>query len=132
MLAILATLAPMASGGRGCAGLAIPVDMLLVAVDSASVLLFPTIRRFSPGDLLVGVRMVIVNFVKMLFAVLATAVAGLAFLAVKLLLRDQPLLPFAVSWLILIGEGLLTVWATALLFKLRPSEHGLEGRCGAK
>ena len=128
VLAILAVLRQWVPSAAVALALALPINVLTVAVDSALVLLFPSIRRFTPGDLLVGVRMVIVNFVKVLFAAVAAGLAGLVFVAVKLSFSDLPALPFVVSWLVLIGEGLLTVWVVALLFKhYDPSEHAIEG-----
>jgi hypothetical protein len=130
-LALLATLAVLRQWVPSAAvalALALPINVLTVSVDSALVLLFPSIRRFTPGDLLVGVRMVIVNFVKVLFAAVAAGLAGLVFIAFKVLFSDLPTLPFVVSWIVLICEGLLTVWVVALLFKdYDPSEHAIDG-----
>ncbi len=128
VLVILAVLRQWVPSAGGALALALAINVLTVAIDSALVLLFPSIRRFMPGDLLVGVRMVIVNFVKVLFAAAAAGLAGLVFVAVKLLFRDLPALPFLASWIVLLGEGLLTVWVVALLFRqYDPSEHGVEG-----
>ncbi len=128
VLAILAVLRQWVPSAAWALALALPINVLTVGIDSALVLLFPTIRRFTPGDMLVGVRMVIVNFVKILFAFVAAGLAGLVFFAVRFLLHDLPLLPFVVGWFVLIGEGLFTVWVVSLLFRnYDPSEHGVEG-----
>jgi hypothetical protein len=112
----------------GALALALPINVLTVAADSALVLLFPSIRRFTPGDVLVGVRMVLVNFAKVVFAAVAAGVAGLVFVAARLLILDIPLAAFGLAWFVLIVEGLLTVWLAAYLFKwYDPSEHLLDG-----
>lgn len=112
----------------GALALALPINVLTVATDSALVLLFPSIRRFTPGDVLVGVRMVLVNFAKVVFALLAASVAGLVFVAARWMFRDVPLAAFGLAWLVLFLEGLATVWLASYLFKhYDPSEHLLDG-----
>ncbi len=112
----------------GALALALPINVLTVATDSSLVLLFPSIRRFTPGDVLVGVRMVLVNFAKVVFAALAASIAGLVFVAGRLLFHDAPLAAFGLAWLVLFVEGLATVWLAAYLFKhYDPSEHLLDG-----
>ena len=91
-------------------------------------LIFPAIRRFAPGDLLVGVRMVLVNFAKVAFAIVASTIAGLAFLAFRLLLPEHLAAAFVAAWLVLVVEGLATVSLAGVLFQqYDPSQHLLEG-----
>ncbi len=59
-------------------GVALPINLLLVTIDSVLVLLFPSIRVFTPGDIFVGVRIVLVNFAKMASVVLVGGAAGAA------------------------------------------------------
>jgi hypothetical protein len=126
--AMLFALRQWMPAAAGALALAIPINVLTVAADSTLVLLFPSIRRFAPGDVLVGVRMVLVNFAKVVFAVLAASVAGVFFVITRLLISEVPLAAFGIAWSVLFLEGLATVWLAAYLFKhYDPSEHLLDG-----
>jgi hypothetical protein len=112
----------------GALALAVPLNLLTVATDSVLVLMFPSIRRFVPGDVLVGVRIMLVNFAKVVLAILAALVAGLALLAGRLLLPEVPLAGFIAAWLVLVLEGLAAVGLAGWLFsRYDVSEHVLEG-----
>ena len=70
---------------------AIPINLLMISSDSVLVLLFPTIRRFDPGDVLVGVRLMLVNMAKMLFVTLMVAIAGFFVFVVYVLVGEAQL-----------------------------------------
>jgi len=97
--------------------LALPVDLLLVASDGLLVILFPSIRRLNPGDLLAGMRMTLVNLAKMLFAVLAAGIGGLGALVPWLIWGDWREAIVTAGWIVLVGEGLACVWLAARLFE---------------
>ena len=56
---------------------ALPINLLLTSGDSVLVLLYPSTRRFAPGDFLAGMRLTLSYVIKMLFVMLALGVAGL-------------------------------------------------------
>jgi hypothetical protein len=121
MAAALGTLTPMMAGALA---LALPINLLTIACDSALVLVFPSIRRFAPGDLLVGVRVALVNFAKVMLALLAGAIAGTVLVGGRLLLPDLPAAYITAAWLVLVLEGLVTLSIVVLLFKhYDPSEN---------
>jgi len=108
--------------------LAVPINLLTIACDSALVLVFPAVRRFAPGDLLVGVRVALVNFAKVILAILAGAIAGAVLVGGRLLLPELPALYISAAWLVLVLEALATLWIVVLLFKhYDPSENMVEG-----
>jgi hypothetical protein len=118
----IATLAMAAVNGRWtqAASLAvvaaIPTNLLFIAFDSVLVILFPSVRRVAPGDLLVGVRIVLVNFVKVLFAFVAAAVASLGVLAAWLVWGESLFAMALCGCFVLLLEGIATVWVAGLLF----------------
>jgi hypothetical protein len=121
MAAALGTLTPVMAGALA---LALPINLLTIACDSALVLVFPSIRRFAPGDLLVGVRVALVNFAKVMLALLAGAIAGTVLVGGRLLLPDLPAAYITAAWLVLVLEGLVTLSIVVLLFKhYDPSEN---------
>ncbi len=103
---------------------AVPVNLLMISSDSVLVLLFPAIRRFDPGDVLVGMRLMLVNVAKMLFVVLLGAIAGFYVFVVYVWLGEALLAMALVGWITLLLEGIVTVWFAGLLFqKYDPSLH---------
>ncbi|MEX0677208.1 MAG: putative ABC exporter domain-containing protein [Pirellulales bacterium] len=109
------------------AAAALPITMLSAAFDSVMVLLFPSIRRMVPGDPLVGVRILLVNLAKVVFAAVAAGIASIPIL-VGLLLDTSLAVPVAAGYGLLVGEGLATIWVAALLFgHYDPSAHLGEG-----
>ncbi len=97
-------------------GFALPLNLLLVAVDSVLVLLFPSTRRFAPGDFLAFPRAMLTYGVKFLYILVAGIVPGLYLLAVYLILGDSPVAMAAGVWIALVAEGAATVWLASLLF----------------
>jgi hypothetical protein len=106
---------------------AIPLNLLLVASDSVLVLLFPSVRRFVPGDVLVGMRVMLVSLAKMAFALVAAGLAAL-FVALVWLVAGESLPAMAAAgWLVLSLEGIATIWAASALFAhYDPSSYGSE------
>ena len=106
-------------------GFAIPLNLLLVSADGIMALLFPSTRRFVPGDLLVGVRMMLAYLAKFLLVLLAAAVAGLYALIVYLLIGEAPVAMAVAAWITLVIEGTVVVWCASLLFeRYDPSSEG--------
>ncbi len=125
MAAVLGKLTPIMGAALA---LAVPINLLTIACDSALVLVFPAVRRFAPGDLLVGVRVALVNFAKVMLAILAGAIAGAVLVGGRLLLPDLPAVYITAAWLVLVLEGLMTLWIVVLLFKhYDPSENMVDG-----
>lgn len=125
MAAVLGKITPMMAAALA---LALPINLLTIACDSALVLVFPSIRRFAPGDLLVGVRVALVNFAKVILAILAGAIAGAVLVGGRLLLPELPALYISAAWLVLVLEGLLTLGIVVLLFRhYDPSENLIDG-----
>lgn len=114
MAAALGRVTPMMAAALA---LALPINLLTIACDSALVLVFPSIRRFAPGDLLVGVRVALVNFAKVILAILAGVIAGAVLLGGRLLLPEMPAAYITAAWLVLVLEGLVTLGIVVLLFK---------------
>src|SRR5690606_8677798 len=107
----------------GALGMALPINILLVGCDSALVLLFPTIRQFSPGDLLVGVRLALVNLAKFLFLGVTGGLALLVYLLLRWL-AEVPEGALGAAWVGLPVESLGSVWITSLLsVSFDPSRH---------
>jgi hypothetical protein len=110
-------LAPQWIGAAAAAiAFAVPMNLLLVGADSILVLLFPTIRRFAPGDMLLGARMMLVMMVKFVFLMVAAGVAGaIAFLAYTL--AGEHLVAAGIAaWVVLLVEGIGTVAIASLMF----------------
>jgi hypothetical protein len=106
---------------------AVPVNLLMISSDSVLVLLFPSVRRFDPGDVLVGMRLMLVNLAKMLFVVLMGAIAGFYVFVAYAWLGEAQLALVLVGWIALLLEGIVTVWFAGLLFqKYDPSLHTSE------
>lgn len=108
-------------------GLALPVNLLLVAADSILVLLFPAIRRLNPHDLLAGARVMLVNMAKVAFALVA---AGIALSGVMLagLATDSRAVMATAGCAVMTLEGLAAVWVAARLFaRYDVSAHVAEG-----
>jgi hypothetical protein len=108
---------------------AVPLNLLLVSADAIMVLLFPSTRRFIPGDLLAGVRLMVTYMVKVLLIMLAAAIAGLYALVVYLLMGEAEIAMATAAWITLIIEGCVTVWCASLLFeRFDPSAESSEER----
>jgi hypothetical protein len=95
---------------------ALPFNLLLVSADSVMVLVYPSTRQISAGDILVGARMMLVYVVK--FVVLAAAVIAPAAYAFAVDMIVGPSLPLIVGGAvaILLLEGAAAVWLAAYLF----------------
>jgi hypothetical protein len=123
LLQWIATLAMSAVMARWTAAatlailLAIPVNLLFVASDSVLVILYPSIRRVAPGDVLAGMRIMLVNLVKFLFAMAAAGVAALGALAAWLVWGDSLAAMGTGGSIVLFLEGIATVWVAGLLFE---------------
>jgi hypothetical protein len=103
---------------------AAPLNLLLIGSDSILVILFPTVRQFAPGDVLIGMRMMLVYAAKMLFLAAMAAIAGFYVFVVYALWGDSRPALAATAWLALVVEGILTVWFGGLMFaKFDPSSH---------
>ncbi len=127
VVAMAVTLGEWTPAMGGALALAAPLNLLTIGCDSAIVLIFPSVRRFAPGDLLVGVRVALVNFAKVLLAIVAGAVAGSVLVAGRLLIPELPTAYLAASWSVLVLEGLALLWLVTLLFRhYDPSENLLE------
>jgi len=96
---------------------ALPLDVLLVAADSVLVLLFPSTRQFTPGDMLAGMRMTFVYLAKIALLLVAAAGAALVAGAVYLLVGEVEILMGAAAWLTLMFEGAALVILAAWLFE---------------
>jgi hypothetical protein len=96
---------------------ALPLDLLLVAADSVLVLLFPSTRQFTPGDMLAGMRMTFVQLAKIVLLLVAVAGAALVAGAVYLLVGDVEALLGAAAWLMLMAEGAALLVLAAWLFE---------------
>jgi hypothetical protein len=97
--------------------LALPINVLSVAFDSVLVVLFPSIRRFVPGDLLVGMRMVLVSLAKIVFTMVAVGLASLPVVVAGVLFGWAVVPLAAVGCLTLLVEGLATAGIAAFLFE---------------
>ncbi len=124
MLAAVGRWVPMAAAAIA---VAVPVNVLFVAIDSALVIVFPSARRFMPGDLLAGIRLMLVNFVKFATAIVAVGIAGAVVAALYFLFRGLPIVAYLAGWCVLCIEGLFTVLVAAWLFQhYDPSEQVTE------
>ena len=95
---------------------ALPINVLSLAFDGVMVLLFPSIRRFVPGDPLVAMRVMLVSLAKVVFALAAVMFAAVPFGIARLLGSHSLAIPIAGGYCILMVEGLATVALAALLF----------------
>ncbi|MEX2114090.1 MAG: putative ABC exporter domain-containing protein [Pirellulales bacterium] len=105
---------PLASTLSAC--FVLPLNLLLVSVDSVLVLMYPSTRHFTAGDPLVGARMALVFMVKYLYLALAAIVPGLWVVAVDLALGDAIGVMAAGAWVAMVVEGALTIWLASWLF----------------
>ena len=90
---------------------------MLVASDSVVVLMYPSTRRFVPGDFLVGVRMMFVYLAKSVFLGVGFGAAGLLAAAAYLLVGESPVILATLVWIVVVAEGAATVWLASLLFE---------------
>jgi hypothetical protein len=95
---------------------AVPLNLLLVSADAIMVLLFPSTRRFVPGDFLVGIRLMLTYLAKVLLVMLAAAIAALSVLVVYLLAGEAQVAMAVAAWVSLIIEGGFVIWCASLLF----------------
>jgi Putative ABC exporter len=95
---------------------ALPINVLSLAFDGVMVLLFPSIRRFVPGDPLVGARIMFTSLAKIAFALASVMLAALPFGVAWLLGSRSLAVPIAAGYCMLMVEGLATVALAALLF----------------
>lgn len=98
------------------AAFALPLNLLLVSVDSVLVLLYPSTRHFTAGDPLVGARMTLVYLVKYVYLTLAAIVPAAWVMVVQLVVGDSIGLMAAGAWLAMMVEGALTIWLASWLF----------------
>ncbi len=105
----------------------LPVNLLMIGSDSLLVLLFPTIRRFDPGDVLVGIRLMLVTLAKVIYVGLMLAIAMFYCFVVYAWIGEAPVALSLTLWLILVAEGIVSIWFAGLLFlKYDPSAHVAE------
>jgi hypothetical protein len=95
---------------------ALPLNLLLVSVDSVLVLLYPSTRHFTAGDPLVGARMTLVYLVKYTYLLLAAILPGAWVMLVQLVVGDSMGLMALGAWLAMMLEGALTIWLAGWLF----------------
>jgi len=106
---------------------AVPLNLLLVAADSILVLMFPSTRRFVPGDFLLGMRLMFTYLAKILLVAVAAGVAGASTLVVYWFLGESRVAMATVGWVALVIEGAMTLMVASLLFeRFDPSGHTLE------
>ncbi len=108
---------PLASTLSAC--FVLPLNLLLVSIDSVLVLLYPSTRHVTAGDPLAGARMMLVYMVKYLYLLLAAIVPGLWIVAVNLAMGDSSDaigVMAAGAWMAMFVEGALTVWLASWLF----------------
>jgi hypothetical protein len=96
--------------------LALPVNVLLLAIDGAMVILFPSTRRFAAGDLLLGLRMALTNLAKLLVGGVAAGLAALGALVAGWLSGESHLAMAAAACTVLWIEGAAMLGLAALLF----------------
>ncbi len=98
------------------AAFVLPLNLLLVSVDSVLVLLYPSTRHFTAGDPLVGARMTLVYLVKYVYLTLAAIAPGMWVLVVQLVIGESIGLMATGAWLLMMIEGALTIWLASWLF----------------
>lgn len=107
--------------------LALSSNVVMVAFDGVLVVLFPSIRRFVPGDLLVGVRIMLVSIVKILFVLAAAVLAVLPVIPAAYLFPESLAALVATACAVLFLEGLVTAWIAAFLYaRFDPSNDPAE------
>ena len=107
--------------------LAVPINLLMIASDGVLVILFPSVRRFASGDILVGMRLMLVNLAKAFFILASVGVASLGAFATQLIWGESLPVMAAVGGAVLLLEGCATVWLGAWLFdRYDPSAHVVE------
>ncbi|REK09014.1 MAG: hypothetical protein DWQ37_19325 [Planctomycetota bacterium] len=106
---------------------ALPLNLLSIAFDSALVLLFPAVRHLATGDPFAGVRVMLANLARVIFTGITLGFAGLFVVLTRLLVTDSlVVLTLVGAWLVA-AEALATIWVAGFLFdRFDATEHGLE------
>lgn len=107
--------------------LAVCLNLLSIAFDSVLVLLFPSMRQFLPGDPFAGIRLMLANLARMLFAGVTVSIAAAVVLLARLVVGPVPAVLVSLGCVVVAVEALATIWVAAALFeRFDASAHGLE------
>jgi hypothetical protein len=94
----------------------LPLNLLLVSVDSVLVLLYPSTRHFTTGDPLVGARMALVYLIKYVYLALAAIVPGMWIAVIDFAMGEAIGVMAVGAWFAMAIEGILTIWLASWLF----------------